>query len=198
MVILKSCSFVIGIKTVSSKISLPSINRSKTCSRNLSVLFLPKWEKYLWKARLHLYCKVKGWGSMSLTNHQLDESDEKNWPFSVRSWQIFFFFWLLCWLLKMQLVSILLFCAHSVFRVVWNHFYKHHRQTALFTFKYSVLKLITPIFDNERLSGAKLWRLKIDSTSCGTELIQQVLAEMPRWSTSNPLRSCFLSVPFKI
>ena len=28
---------------------------------------------------------------MSLTNHQLDESDEKNWPFSVRSWQIFFF-----------------------------------------------------------------------------------------------------------
>ena len=126
MVILKSCSFVVGIKTVSSKICLPSINRSKTCSRNLSVLFLPKWEKYLWKARLHLYCKVKGWGSMSLTNHQLDESDEKNWPFSVCSWQIFFF-WLLCWLLKMQLVSILLFCACSVFRVVWNHFYKHHR-----------------------------------------------------------------------
>lgn len=43
----------------------PPLNQSEMCSRNLSVLFL-KWEKYL-RTGLHLYCKVKGWGSIGLT-----------------------------------------------------------------------------------------------------------------------------------
>ena len=46
----------------------------------------------------------------------------------------------------MQLVSILLFCARPIWRVVWNHFSKHHGQISLLTFKYSDLKQKTHIF----------------------------------------------------
>lgn len=129
MVITKLYSLVIGLMYSIIKISLSSTNWLKMCSIHVNCFISTK------NVCKRLTCVYTGQWRGGV-----------KWVWVIISWMkqmktgLFGMLWHLYWLLKVQLVSILLFCALPIWRVVWNHFYKHHGRITL-TFKYSDLKL---------------------------------------------------------